>query len=310
MRIGIVHTKTSQTCGCAPAIARGVKALGWVPIIVDCQDVVANPMVLSGCDAVFDHTDTFRDSGELRPFIRLVLESQGYCVVGSDAQTCLRCDHKISMKRMMECNEIPVPQGIVYTGGDIVIPKSLRCPFILKCGCEHMSRALRVIDKREDLWPALKKMYKEVKQPIIIEEVVGVREVEVGVIPDGRGMYTVLPYMEWIPPEGRGEVFTYMRKQVGGSACVRADFLAAISDRLNGLALRAFDVLHIRDYCRFDVRVGVDGSLYFLEANAIPNMEEEQGMAKAALAKGIQYPDLIRRLVENARRREKNQILR
>lgn len=300
MQIGIVHTTSSTTCGCAAAIARGVEALGWTSLILDCEDAVQDPGLLNECSVIFDHTDTFRGSGALRPFVRFVLASHGYCVVGSDAQVCIMCDHKIHAKDILTHAGIPVPNGFFYRGGAIDHPSDLRFPMIAKCGYEHMSRAMRVVDKKEELESILKAMYSEVSQPIIVEEMVGTRELEVGVIADGDGGTMVLPFMEWVPPEGRGAVFTYARKQVGGSTCVSAELPDDAADRLKKLALNAFHALNIRDYCRFDVRFKDDGSLYFLEANVIPNMEEDDGMARAALAAGIEYPALIERLVRSA----------
>lgn len=305
MRIGIVHTASSKTCGCAPAIERGVEALGWASTTVDCEDMMRDPGLLKDCDVVFDHTDTVRGGGRLRPFIRFMLEAHGYCTVGADAKTCLLCDHKMHARDTMMSAGIPVPNGFVYRGGVVDRSSDIQFPVIAKCGYEHMSRALRMIERRADLERTCKEMYKEVQQPIIVEEKVGIREVEVCIIPDEKGGYRVLPFMEWIPSEGQGAVFTYARKQIGGSACRCADLPCNVADRLQKLALTAFHALNIRDYCRFDVRIGEEGVVYFLEANVIPNMEEEQGMARAALEEGIEYSALIHRLIESALERKK-----
>jgi len=50
-------------------------------------------------------------------------------------------------------------------------------------------------------------------------------------------------------------------------------------------------------YARMDLRMRGDGSLFFLEANANPNLEEYEDLGRAAVHAGMSYPRLLERIV-------------
>jgi D-alanine-D-alanine ligase len=50
-------------------------------------------------------------------------------------------------------------------------------------------------------------------------------------------------------------------------------------------------------YARMDFRLTDDGRLYLLEPNPNPDLNNEEDFASSAKAVGIDYPQLIRRIV-------------
>jgi D-alanine-D-alanine ligase len=54
-------------------------------------------------------------------------------------------------------------------------------------------------------------------------------------------------------------------------------------------------------YARIDFRVRADGTLFVLEANANPNLEQAEDFADAALHDGIPYPQLLKRIISLGR---------
>jgi D-alanine-D-alanine ligase len=63
-----------------------------------------------------------------------------------------------------------------------------------------------------------------------------------------------------------------------------------------------FRALKLRDYARIDYRLTPDGRLVFLEANANPDLHPHaMGINRCFV--GVQHAEVIRRIVEAARRR-------
>lgn len=68
--------------------------------------------------------------------------------------------------------------------------------------------------------------------------------------------------------------------------------------RIASTALAAFDALELRDYARVDFRLTDDGNPYVIDVN--PNCDLSDlagGFSKAAKAGGLNYRDLILRIV-------------
>lgn len=78
-----------------------------------------------------------------------------------------------------------------------------------------------------------------------------------------------------------------------------APILAA---RLRELALSAWRVMSLRGYARVDIRLDSKGAPMILELNPNPCLEPSAGFAAAAAEAGIEYPDLIERILQNGLR--------
>jgi D-alanine-D-alanine ligase len=69
---------------------------------------------------------------------------------------------------------------------------------------------------------------------------------------------------------------------------------------LQETALRAFQALECRDWCRVDMRVGADGVPRVLELNPIAGLDPTYWFPRSARAAGLEYPQLIHAIIEAA----------
>jgi D-alanine-D-alanine ligase len=67
------------------------------------------------------------------------------------------------------------------------------------------------------------------------------------------------------------------------------------------IALRAFAVLGGRGWGRMDLMLDGEGRIYCLEANTSPGMTDHSLVPMAARAAGIAFPQLVLKLLEEAR---------
>jgi D-alanine-D-alanine ligase-like ATP-grasp enzyme len=70
--------------------------------------------------------------------------------------------------------------------------------------------------------------------------------------------------------------------------------------QIQRLGLEAFKALGCRGYARLDFRYSEDKHWYFLEANTLPGMTQTSLVPKAAKAAGIEFPELLERIVKIA----------
>ncbi|MFZ2511260.1 MAG: D-alanine--D-alanine ligase, partial [Gordonia sp. (in: high G+C Gram-positive bacteria)] len=136
---------------------------------------------------------------------------------------------------------------------------------------------------------------------VVLEETVTAREIEVGVLGNGRGETTV-------PGEIRpgSDFYDYEDKYVTGAAelVIPADLPDEAAAEVRELAARAFAALRCTGLARVDFFYEADGRGWLLnEVNTIPGFTPASMYPKMWEATGLPYAELIDRLVDLARAR-------
>lgn len=306
MKIGVIQTMAS-VCRCGFAIKEGLEVLGHEVVVVDSESVEQRLQELAeGCDLIFDHTDTFWGRGICRALVRLMLEAWGARVVGSPARACILADDKAAAKAALAKAGVPSPPGAVLTPQCYSLPAWLRPPLVLKKSSEHMSRGTRVINSEEELAQHLHDLWgHDPGVPVLVEMLIPGTELAVPVV-EGEGGPEVLPILEIQDAELGGildEAYKKVEHHSERKDMVPAVLPRAVHREVELLACKAFQVLGLKDYARFDVRLSQDGTPFFLEANVTPSMEPFEAMALSARAAGISYPQLLSRIMSSAMRR-------
>jgi D-alanine-D-alanine ligase len=306
MRIAVVHT-SGAPCRCAEAVARGLHTLGHEILFADSEEIELRAGEISrSCDLVIDHTDTFRGTGLLRPFVRGLMEVHGARIVGSDAGACLRADDKIAAKTYLSNAGVPVPPGVAVTSIKQKLPGWLKAPVVLKPAFEHMSRGLHVAATQDEIHTRIAALIDRYRQPILAETFIAGREFAVSLLEEENDL-CVLPPLEWRVHPSEATVLTeafkrsYVTKE--RQDAWRAELPHDLAADLENLSILAFRALGLRDYARFDVRLSSGGTFYFLEANTTPSLEPFEALALSARWAGWDYPALVEKMLSAALRR-------
>jgi len=303
LRVAVVHT-VGSVCRCGEAISEGLRMLGHEPVLVDSAQIEARAHELATrCHLVFDHTDTFEGRGLFRASVRMILEGRGARLVGSPGRACFLADDKVAAKTVMARAGVPTVPGSVISSIEPRVKSWLPPPWVVKPLFEHMSRGVGLVGSREELEAHLEALWAaNPSHCFLIETLVPGRELAVPVLEQG-GEPGVLPILEMrqaseesILDEGfKGLEFRGERQDV-----VQARLGRETQREIALMACRAFKALGLRDYARFDVRLSGDGTPFFLEANVTPSMEPFEAMAIAARLAGMDYPDLVARILDSA----------
>ena len=306
MRIGVVRTVGSP-CRCAESVICGLEALGHEALLADSAEIEAQALALAeSCDLVLDHTDTFHGRGLFRPLVRLLLENCGARVVGSDARACFLADNKAAAKTRLAEAGIPVPPGIVIGSKTWDLPAWLRPPLVLKPAFEHMSRGVQVVHTEHDAHAAAAHLLETMRQPVLVESYVRGRELAVSLLAGPEGLQ-MLPPLEWVIDTGETGILTEEFKLMNPVGVNRgiapANLAQDLYRAIEAMARQAFNVLGLRDYGRFDIRLSPDGTPFFLEANTTPSLEPLEALAVSAQWAGLEYPALVDRMLSAARNR-------
>ena len=89
----------------------------------------------------------------------------------------------------------------------------------------------------------------------------------------------------------------------GTKSVFPTDLSDELTDRMQKVAFDAFHALRLRDYARVDLRVNAKEEIYVIEVNPNCYLEKKAEFASAAKKSGMEYPELINRIIELANAR-------
>ena len=222
-----------------------------------------------------------------------LLEVMGIPYTGSGVSASAICMDKLLSKEILEHHGISTPKYTVFrkdTAGD---PPSVRYPVVVKPLREGSTIGISVVSEKKDINPALDNAL-QYGDTALIEEYIAGMEVTAGIIGDKP-----LPLVEIVP---RGGFYDFNTKTSGGMAeyIVPARLAAAVSEKIQDVALTAHKTLGCCYVSRVDFRVDPAGQPYVLEVNTIPGMTETSLLPKAAGEAGIGYNDLVEMILSSA----------
>lgn len=177
---------------------------------------------------------------------------------------------------------------------------SLSFPVIAKLNREDASRGLtlkNVVFNYPKFKACLKKLRQEFHSEILVEEFIQGQDISLGLI--GNQKPRAFPPWKLNLPSGvhiSSEVIKFSAKTrfKQGIRATRAKLDGDLQKQLVANSKELYERLGLSGYARFDFRLSLEGTLYFLEANANPNLEKHEDFSRAAAAAGIPYAKLLK----------------
>jgi D-alanine-D-alanine ligase len=152
----------------------------------------------------------------------------------------------------------------------------------------------------------------EYHQPVLVERYVEGREVNVTMLGWGQEI-EVLPLHEIdfaAMPAGRPRIVSYAAKwdedhvdYAGTKPVPLRGVSNAATAEIERISLAAWHALELRDYGRVDLRVDDGGVPWVIDVNPNPDISPGAGVARAAAAAGLAYPQMVGKIAELAMRR-------
>lgn len=265
-------------------------------------------------DLVFNMTEQFAGDRRHDKNITSLLELLGLPFTGTGSLGMLLCRDKKLSKEILSWHKIRVPAFLAFPLGKRVrVSKSLLFPMIVKPALQDGSVGIAnasLVTNAQSLVERVEFVHERYKQPALAEEYIEGRELYVGVL--GNRRLQVLPPREcFFPAEDRqGPIMltykvkwddVYREKWKIGFGF--ADLDEEAWKKIQRISRRVFQVLHLRDFARIDMRLRPDGRIVILEVNPNPDIAYGEEVAEAAEKAGLNYEALLDRIVREAMRR-------
>ncbi len=237
------------------------------------------------------------------------LEVMGLPFVGSGMSASALAIDKYQAKCVWREHDIPVlPMRLVdkasWSPRDCEkIEQSLGSAVALKPRAQGSALGVKLLSEGGDLAAAVNEALESHDQ-LIIEPFKRGREITVAVL-EQNGVATALPIIE-IQVLADGEWYDYTNRYKTGASRHILDppMPPATADALKQLAIAAHSLLNCRDLSRSDFILDESDHPWLLEINTIPGMTPTSLFPDAARGYGLEFPDLMELLVNNAIARE------
>jgi D-alanine-D-alanine ligase len=241
--------------------------------------------------------------------VQELLEILGIPYTGSRVSACIRASDKVLAKHAMRDAGIPTPDFFAFSetafrslGAAQALPamsSRLHFPIVVKPASQGSALGIKFARAKIDVPTALIAALSYDRK-VLLERYVAGRELAVSILEqDGRP--EALPIVEAVPEEESFYDFE-SRYQIGRTRFIcPADLDSAIAERVQTLALEAFALLGCAVFARVDLMLDSETSEpYVLEVNPIPGLTETSLLPQAADAAGINFDELIARIVAAA----------
>jgi D-alanine-D-alanine ligase len=259
--------------------------------------------VLDGVDVVFPVLHgRFGEDGTIQG----LLEMAGVPYVGPGVLASAVAMDKEFAKKLLRADGLPVGDYLVLRRGDPVSAVDLAAlglPVFVKPARSGSSVGITKVRQPADLPDAVVEALRH-DDKVLVEAAVSGREVECGVLEgeDGRPMASVPAEIRLV---GDHDWYDFEAKYLD-DACefdVPANLPAEVTQRIRDFACRAFTALDCAGLARVDFFVGPAGNVLVNEVNTMPGFTPISMFPRMWAAAGVDYPQLVDRLITAALRR-------
>jgi D-alanine-D-alanine ligase len=238
------------------------------------------------------------------------IEGYGFAYTGSSAATLRLAQNRADLKQRLRAAGLPTPPWQTFSD-----PKEAaawnRYPAIVKGANQHASVGIdreSVVMTAEQLADRIAYLRRAYQDDALVEPFLDTREFQVAVW--GNGHPEALP-----PSEMVYSTFTDFRDRLHTQAWkidrdsrgykeIRMPCPAPLDRpdwraRVEAIGVSAYQLLGLRDYARFDMRMLGDEP-QLLDVNANPELDPESVVVAGARAIGLSYGQMVSRIIQSA----------
>lgn len=259
---------------------------------------------------VFTLLEEFRYETVYDQHIASYLELMQIPYTGCNPRGLILARGKDLSKTLVHHRRIAVPAFAVFPmRRKVKRPARLALPLIVKSLNEDGSLGISqasIVDTDDKLVERVAFIHDRIGTAAIAEQYIEGRELYVGVL--GNNRLRVLPVWELkfgsMGGPGSRQIATEKVKhdpsyqeRVGIVDGPAKNLAPEVSAHIQRIAKRIYRTLGLDGYARIDFRLSADGTPYFIEANPNPEIAKSQEFATAARHDGLDYPDLLHRIL-------------
>ncbi len=295
-------------------VFEALKNLGHETRLLAVTDSVENILVEIKShrpDVVFNQAEQFCGDSSQEKNIMGLLEMLQVPYTGTSSVGLMLCKNKALTKKILTHHRIKTPDFMVFAKGTKIFPpKKMKYPMIVKPLREEASYGISMnsfVDNEKSLIERVQFVQDSMGQDAIVEEYFEGRELYVGIL--GNHRPHVFPAREMVfeqVPEDEPKIATFKAKwdekyrKRWGIKNKTAHLSEEVRQKIDRLAKNIFQYLYLKGYARLDLRLNSQNEIGVIEVNPNPHIAKDEDFAKGALKAGIEYEQLIQKILNCA----------
>ncbi len=236
--------------------------------------------------------------------VPIILDMLHVPFVGADGLTLGLTLDKVMTKKILVAEGIPTPKFTELRDVSASWKVDLTYPLIVKPRCEGSSKGGRktsLVNTPEELAKQAQWLIDTYHQPALVEEFIEGREFTVAVIGNDPPEAQLVVQIRLDGQLDLGRLFyTFEHIRAGADYVCPAPIDAALTKRLQEVAVKTYEAVESKDFGRVDIRVDRHDQPYVLEINPLPSLSTEDVFMLLSKIKGISYATTINRIVDAA----------
>jgi len=260
-------------------------------------------------DIIFNLVDSVKGVESLAASIPGVLEVIDIPYTGADMLGMNIGGSKFLVKKIMQQNGIPIPNHqLFYAHSDYMDP-NLRYPLISKLDEIHGAVEITkdaISENEKHLRDRIKFLISTYKQPVIVEEFIVGKEIT-GMLLEGLNKKVYLAEKVFTKPNEK-YLFATFDDQWQDHDQQGYHYQKYDDPILREYVKKAFDVVKMYDYGKFDIRIDSSGRYYFIDSNCNPAfgpLESDVAISTILNMYGVSFEEILTRLLINTIRDSK-----
>ncbi|MCL2145455.1 MAG: D-alanine--D-alanine ligase [Endomicrobia bacterium] len=219
-----------------------------------------------------------------------MLEVMGIPYTGSGVFASSASMDKNISKLLFKCAGVLTPDWFALKKF-APVPEIKKYPVVVKPASQGSAMGISIVKKASEFAAAAKEAFKYGEE-IIVERFVKGKEITTGVL-DGQA----LPVIEIVP---KGKFYDFKSKYAKGGSkhIIPARISENAHNQAQYYAEKVYKTFKCRAVCRVDMIVDQSEKVWVLENNTVPGMTETSLLPDGAKAAGINFEELVLKIIE------------
>ncbi len=303
-------------------LAKRLTGVGFDAYALNIKDniqTMIDDFKLNKPDVVFNFVEIYKEDSTLEMNVVGVYELLGAAYTGAPALALSNCQNKILAKQLLRSQGVPIPNYFMVTKEKKRYSHKLEYPLLVKPSLEDASVGIEnesIVNSYKELKERINYVLHYFEQPVLVEEFIQGRELNVAVLGDKRLRALPISEIDFSRmPDHLHNIVSYQAKWDPHHESYHktipecpAKLPKKVERQAKEIAIQAFRIMGCRDYARVDMRLNKKNQLRVLEVNPNPDLTEGAGFMRSAGAAGYSYAQALKRIVMLAYARKNGRL--